>query len=69
MSTPWEMQPAAPKGSVLSTALYNLYINDPPETPKLVTRVYILQIATEVMFPESCNAATLQWILGVKTGT
>jgi hypothetical protein len=33
MSTPRYMQAGVPQGSVLSTTLYNLYINDTPKTP------------------------------------
>jgi hypothetical protein len=32
MSTPREMQTGVPQGSVLSPTLYNLYINDTPQT-------------------------------------
>jgi len=33
MSTPREIQAWVPQGSVLSPVLYNLYINDAPQTP------------------------------------
>jgi hypothetical protein len=32
MSTPREMQAGVPQGSVLSPTLYNIYVNDPPQT-------------------------------------
>jgi hypothetical protein len=32
MSTPREMQAEVPQGSALSPTLYNIYVNDPPQT-------------------------------------
>jgi hypothetical protein len=40
MSTPREMQAGVPLGSVLSPTLYNMYINDAPQTPGIYLALF-----------------------------
>jgi hypothetical protein len=40
MSTPRSMQAGEPQGSILSPTLYNLYINDTPQTPGMYLALF-----------------------------
>jgi hypothetical protein len=41
MSTPRSMQAGVPQGSILSPTLYNLYINDTPQTPDVNLALFV----------------------------
>jgi hypothetical protein len=71
MSTPRVMQVGVPKGSVLSPTLFNMYINDTPQTGGVhlalfrTTPVYMRQTARRASLSENSSAVSAQWRPGV----
>jgi hypothetical protein len=64
MSRPREIQAGVPQMSVLSLTLYNMYINNAPQTPGVhlsLFAVCIRQIAGSVLLSENSSAVSVQW--------
>lgn len=75
MSTPGEIQAGVPQGSVLSSTLYNLCIDDAPQAPGTclalfcyVTCIYATDHKEDYVL-RSCSVASHQWSHGVSAGT
>jgi hypothetical protein len=76
LSSPRDIQAGVPQVSVLSPTLYNLFINDTPQTPGVYlglfadeTCIYMRQTAKRVMFSESCSKVSVLLRRGVSAGT
>jgi hypothetical protein len=74
MSTPREMRAGVPQGSVLSPTLYNMYINDAPQTPGVHLALFADDTCLyttdrrEGLLSENSSAVSAKWKPGVRAG-